>query len=271
MTAPCGAALSRHPITATATGEVAGALLEAVGTGAAQVLVFATPHHGGALEDVVTALRSILAPGAVATSTSPVVIGAGEAVDDGPGLAAFAAHQPTGAALAVEVAGCRPIGDPMVVTEVDGDLVAGLASEPALAVLRRTIDSLPGHDRALAARGLHLGVVRDEGRASFGPADFDVRAIRGSVGGRSLAVDAEVAVGTTVQFLVADPATARSELRRAVAGRGATGAVLRTTAERGDPHREAALLADLVGTAVAGAREDGPGAAASVLLFGTPG
>src|SRR5690606_9843377 len=121
----------------------------------------------------------------------------------------------------------------------EGDLLVDLASEPALAVLRRTVDGLAAADRALAARGLHLGVVRDERLERFGPGDFEVRAVRGSVGGRNVAVDAEVPVGATVQFLVPDPATARSELRRAVAGRGAAGAVLRTTPGRGEPDREA--------------------------------
>jgi small ligand-binding sensory domain FIST len=264
------AALSRHPIAATATGEVAGALLEAVGPGADQLFLVASRHHTGTLEDVVAAIRSILGPEALTTERSDIVICGAQVVDDGPALAALAV---TGSAppQALAAPGCRPIGRPLVVTAAEGDLVADLASEPALAVLQRTVDGLDPAERALAAGGLHLGVVLDEHRDRLGPGDFAVRSIRGSVGASALALDAEVQVGATVQFLVADPGTARAELRRAVAGRAATAAVLRVSPDRPAPRRDAALLADLVGPAVAGIAAPGEPAGASVLLFGASG
>jgi small ligand-binding sensory domain FIST len=269
LTATSAAALSLHPIAATATGEVAGALLEAVGPGADQVFLFASHHHAGTLEDVVGAVRSILGPVALTTETSDVVICGAQVVDDRPALAALATGRPHGPPT--DVPGCRPIGQPMVVTAAEGDLLADLASEPALAVLRRTVDALEPDDRALASRALHLGVVLDERSARFGPADFAVQLIRGSVGGRAIAVDADVAVGTTVQFLVPDPAIGRHELRRAVAGHQASAAVLRPSPDRPEPQRDAELLVDLLGPAVAGVATPGPPAAASVLLFGPPG
>ena len=113
MTATCGAALSRHPIAATATGEVAGALLEAVGPGADQVFLFASRHHTGTLEDVVGAVGSILDPGTLTTATSDLVIGGTQVVGDGPALAAFATRFPPEATATVHVPGCRPIGEPM--------------------------------------------------------------------------------------------------------------------------------------------------------------
>lgn len=263
------AALSRHPIAATATGEVTGALLEAVGPGADRVFLFASRHHTGTLEDVVAAVRSILGPDKLVTETADLVICGIEIVDDGPALAALVAPAPL--PPPVPVPGCRPIGQPMVVTASEGDLVADLASEPAFEVLRRTVDGLGPAERRLAAAGLHLGVVLDERQERFGPGDFAVHRIRGSVGGRAVAAEVEVPVGTTVQFLVPDPATARAELRRAVVGRAASAALLHVSPDRPDPRRDAELLVDLVGPAVAGAAAPGAPASASVLLFGTQG
>ena len=271
MTTPSAAALSRHPIAATATGEVAGALLEAVGPGADQIFLYASRHHTGTLEDVVGAVRSILGPGTLTTATSDVVIAGTQVVDDGPALAALAVRVRPGATTAIAVPGCRPIGEPMIVTAAEGDLLVDLASEPALPVLRRVLDGLEARDRALAADGLHLGVVLDERKEHFGPGDFAVHAVRGSVGGSSVAVDADVPVGTTVQFLVTDPGTARAELRRALAGQTACGALLLVSPDRPSPDADAAALAALVGPAVAGMSIPGEIGAASVLLFGTPG
>lgn len=270
MTARCAAALSRHPVAATATGEIAGALLEAVGPGADRLFLFASPHHTGTLEDVVAALRSILGPEAMTTETSDVVICGAQVVDDGPALAALAV---AGAATsdAISVAGCRPIGQPLVVTAAEGDRLVSLASEAAFAVLRRTIETLDHTARSLAARGVHLGVVLDERQERFGPGDFRIGSVRGSIDRSALALDVEVPVGATAQFLVRDPATAHAELVRAVAGRAASGAVLRVSPDRPVPHRDAALLADLVGPAVAGIAAPGEHGAASVLLFGASG
>jgi small ligand-binding sensory domain FIST len=98
-----------------------------------------------------------------------------------------------------------------------------------------------------------------------------VHAVRGSVAGSSVAVDVDVPVGTTVQFLVTDPGTARAELRRALAGQTACGALLLVSPDRPSPGADAAALGALVGPAVAGMSITGEIGAASVLLFGTPG
>jgi small ligand-binding sensory domain FIST len=85
-----GSAISEHPVTAIATGEVTGAVLEAVGENPSLALVFVTPAHGGALEDVVRTVDQILRPevllGAVATS----VVGPGREVERGAGLSLWA-------------------------------------------------------------------------------------------------------------------------------------------------------------------------------------
>lgn len=71
------AAVSRHPLTAHATGEVAGALLEQGASRADLVTVFTTVGHAGALEDVGGALAATLQPLAVVGCAAAGVVGPG--------------------------------------------------------------------------------------------------------------------------------------------------------------------------------------------------
>jgi small ligand-binding sensory domain FIST len=191
---------------------------------------------------------------------------------------------PEVSARAVVSQGCRPIGDPMVVTRATGNLIEELASEAALPRLLRTIEGLSAEDRGLAAQGLHLGVVVDERKETFGPGDFLVRNVLGAVREReAVAVGAEVEVGTVVQFQVRDATTADAELRDLLAGAEAAGALLFTCNGRGralfgEADHDAAAVAGVSAGALAGmscAGEVGPiggrpflhGFTASVLLF----
>jgi small ligand-binding sensory domain FIST len=130
--------------------------------------------------------------------------------------------------------GCRPIGSPLTVTAADGNVVRALAGRPALDRLMEVVDALDDADRALAARGLHLGRVIDEHRSEFGRGDFLIRAVLGadrSTGG--VAVGDTVEVGATVQFQVRDAAAADEDLRSLMEGRSAAGALVFTCNGRG--------------------------------------
>lgn len=92
------AALSEHPITASAVGEVAGQVLEALGPacrpaegrGPDLALLFVTPHHGGALEDAAAAVRTVLRPGTLLGSSAVAVAGNGREVENGPAVSLWA-------------------------------------------------------------------------------------------------------------------------------------------------------------------------------------
>lgn len=381
MTA-CASALSVHPVAATATGEVAGALLEALGESPDLVVVFASTPHTGAVEDIVGALRSILRPAALVGCTASSIAGGAQEIEEEPALSALAvrfgpgtsparsvrldvvpdgeggatlrglptelaagstlvlladpfsfpadpvlgrlaeeqpdllvlgglasaARGPGGNRLVLDGAvhdqgavgvllpadlpvtaivsqGCRPIGQPMTVTGATGNLLESLASEPALPLLLRLVEALEPDDRALAARGLHVGRVVDESREVFGTGDFLIRNVMGAVRERqAVAVGDEIAVGTTVQFQVRDAASADAELRHLLAGHDGSGALLFTCNGRGRhlfgvEHHDAELVAEAASGAAAGmfcAGEIGPiggrsflhGFTASVLLFG---
>ena len=149
--------------------------------------------------------------------------------------------------------GCRPIGNPYVVTESDRNLVGQLAGRPALERLREVADGASDEERELLQRGLHLGVVVDEHRAEFGRGDFLVRNLIG--GDRetgAIAVAEQIPVGRTVQFHVRDAAAADEELRALLAGAHAEAALLFTCNGRGQrlfgiADHDAGVLAELVG------------------------
>jgi small ligand-binding sensory domain FIST len=186
---------------------------------------------------------------------------------------------------AVVSQGCRPIGDPYIVTKGDGQLVGELGGRPALERLTGVISALPEEDRRLASRGLHVGLVIDESKVDYGPGDFLIRAVLGADReAGTVAVGDEVEVGTTLQFQVRDPASADLELQQLLAGRDADGALLFTCNGRGtamfaEPDHDAVVLEEMVGPVpVAGmscAGEVGPvggrnfvhGFTASVLLL----
>jgi small ligand-binding sensory domain FIST len=192
---------------------------------------------------------------------------------------------PPGVATTTVVSqGCRPIGDPMVVTRASGTLLEELASEPALPRLLRLLEGLDARDRNLAARGLHLGRVVDERKDVYERGDFLVRNVLGALREReAVAVGDELDVGSIVQFQVRDAESADEDLRALLAGRRAAGALLFTCNGRGShlfgrPDHDAELVASVTDGATAGmfcAGELGPvggrawlhGFTASVLLF----
>jgi small ligand-binding sensory domain FIST len=154
--------------------------------------------------------------------------------------------------------GCRPVGDPMIVTAGEGSLVKELAGRPALERVRAILDHLDADEIEAARRGLHLGRVVDEHRAEFGRGDFVVRNVLGAVPeSGSVAVGDEVTIGSTVQLHVRDAVTADDDLRALVADARADGALLFTCTGRGtrmfaEPDHDAAVVADLLGAPVAG-------------------
>lgn len=150
--------------------------------------------------------------------------------------------------------GCRPIGEPFVVTRAEvlgqGTRIYELGGRPALERLRDVVTGLPAEDRALAERGLHLGRVIDEHRVDFGRGDFLVRNLLGGDAETGmLQVGDAIDVGGTVQFQVRDSRSADEDLRELLTDRRADGALLFTCNGRGSqlfgvPDHDAGVLAD---------------------------
>lgn len=83
-------ALSEHPIAAQATGEVAGAVLEAIGDRPDLVVVNATRPHAGALEDIAATLDAVLHPLAIVGCAAESVLGRRAEIEETPALSLWA-------------------------------------------------------------------------------------------------------------------------------------------------------------------------------------
>ncbi|MER3452487.1 MAG: hypothetical protein C4344_02030 [Acidimicrobiia bacterium] len=349
MSGPFAAAVSEHPVTAHAVGEVVGQVLERGGPGPDLALLFVTTHHAGALEDAATAVRATLGPRTLLGCTAESVVGPAREVELSPGVALWAgftgpvtpvvleavpgddlpllsgwpqslppgahtlllladpytmpvdallarinedhpgltviggnasgARGPGGARLlcdssiltrgavgcfvgdGVQVGtlvsqGCRPIGTPLVVTRAERNVIYEIAGRPALERLGEIVAAASEEERRLLGTGLHLGLVIDEHKASFGRGDFLVRNVLGADRANgAIAVGDVCGVGTTVQFHVRDAATADEDLRAMLAeAGGAQAALLFTCNGRGrrlfaEPDHDARLVTEALGNA----------------------
>jgi len=81
---------------------------------------------------------------------------------------AVGAHLPRAGVHSLVAQGCRPVGDPYIVTQADGNLIVELAGRPPLARLRDLATALPVQEQELLAQGVHLGIVIDEYRTEPG-------------------------------------------------------------------------------------------------------
>lgn len=284
-----------RPVRVSAARTATGAAISGVSDrtfGPGEVLVLLADPYTLPIGDVVGLLGLLDPP-------VPVIGGAASAAR-GPGGDRLVlddrvhADGGVGVVLPAEVAttlvvsqGCRPVGEPMIVTRAEGNLVAELAGRPALERLEELARALAPEERAKLATGLHLGVAVDEHRMTFGRGDFLVRNVMGADrASGALAVGDVVPVGTTVQFQVRDADSADEDLRALLSGAAgeAGGALLFTCNGRGqrlfgEPDHDArAVEAAVRSGAVAGmfcAGEFGPvgprsfvhGFTASIALF----
>ncbi|HEX4245013.1 MAG TPA: FIST N-terminal domain-containing protein, partial [Acidimicrobiales bacterium] len=89
---PFASALSEHPIATQATGEVTGAVLEAIGDRPDLVVVYVTPPHRGALDDIVAAIDAVLHPLALIGCAAESVLGRGREVEETAAISLWAAR-----------------------------------------------------------------------------------------------------------------------------------------------------------------------------------
>lgn len=107
---PFAAAVSEHPLTAHATGEVIGAVLERIGERPDLAVVFVSPAHAGALEDVLRSVDAILHPLVLAGAAAESVVGPHLEVEGPAAVSLFAAR--TGPLAGVVLDGASLPPDP---------------------------------------------------------------------------------------------------------------------------------------------------------------
>jgi small ligand-binding sensory domain FIST len=110
--------------------------------------------------------------------------------------------------------GCKPIGQPLIVTRAEKNVVFELGGQPPMKVLQELLPQLPTRDQQLARTALFLGRVINEYQEEFGRGDFLIRNLIGSdPQSGALAVGDWMRTGQTVQFQVRDGKTADEDLR----------------------------------------------------------
>ncbi|HLI72375.1 MAG TPA: FIST N-terminal domain-containing protein [Acidimicrobiales bacterium] len=87
---PFASAMSEHPITAHAVGEVAGEVLERIGERPDLAVAFVTPPHAGALEDVMRTVEEVLHPLVSFGCAAESVLGPHREVEQTAAVALFA-------------------------------------------------------------------------------------------------------------------------------------------------------------------------------------
>ncbi len=85
-------ALSEHPVTSQAIGEVVGQVLDQLGPEPDLALLYVTPGHAGALEDAARAVQALLRPRTLLGAAAESVVGTGREVEGGPAVSLWAAR-----------------------------------------------------------------------------------------------------------------------------------------------------------------------------------
>jgi small ligand-binding sensory domain FIST len=188
--------------------------------------------------------------------------------------------------------GCRPIGEHMVITQSEHNVVQQLRGESAMLRLKEVFDRLPANDQERVQQGLFLGRVVSEYQDDFGQGDFLIRNVIGMDPEQGTITVADyMRAGQTVQFHIRDQETASAELVQLLSSLQAddsfqpAGGLLFTCNGRGSrlfdtPHHDATMvqqhLADIPLAGFFAQGEIGPiggenflhGFTASVILFG---
>lgn len=109
--------------------------------------------------------------------------------------------------------GCKPIGQPQIITRCEGQIIYELGGKPALGVIQHTLAELSPEDQALARTALLMGRVIDEYKDHFERGDFLIRTLMGAdPTSGAIAVGDVFRQGQTVQLHVRDADTAREDL-----------------------------------------------------------
>jgi small ligand-binding sensory domain FIST len=156
--------------------------------------------------------------------------------------------------------GCKPIGQPFIITRCEDQVIYELSGRPALTAVREALTALSPEDQNLARTALLMGRVIDEYKEEFSRGDFLIRTFLGAdPQSGAIAVGDMFRPGQTVQLHVRDATTAREDLHALMqtlspelAGRPARGALLFSCNGRGahlygEPDHDSRVVAETTG------------------------
>jgi small ligand-binding sensory domain FIST len=138
--------------------------------------------------------------------------------------------------------GCRPIGEPMRITQADRNVLLSADDKPPMETLGELFERMSPREQALAQRNLFMGIAMDPLLEHVQAGDFLIRNIVGVDPTRgAVAVGTQLREGQIVQFHVRDADTSSEDLRESLksylaasGGRQASAALLFQCTGRGE-------------------------------------
>ncbi len=110
--------------------------------------------------------------------------------------------------------GCRPIGEPHLVTESEINVIFKLGDQTPLEILRELFDAAETRDKRLIRRSLQIGIIMDRLAQDHSEGEFLIRNVLGADDeDGTLAVGELVQEGQVIQFFVRDAQAADEDLR----------------------------------------------------------
>ncbi|MCU0711961.1 MAG: FIST C-terminal domain-containing protein [Pirellula sp.] len=110
--------------------------------------------------------------------------------------------------------GCRPIGEPLVITQMDDQAIVSLGGKPAMKQLRELYEKLPTQEQEMVSNSLMVGRAISEYSETFSHGEFLIRAVQGiDPSNQGLIVTDRFQVGQTIRFHVRDAAAATADLQ----------------------------------------------------------
>lgn len=146
---------------------------------------------------------------------------------------------------AVVAQGCRPIGEPLTVTQCDTNVLVSVNNQPPLAYIQELYEKLEPRDKELLQSSLFIGLLMDPFKKDPKQGDFLIRNIVGLDQPKGiLAIGANLRPGQTVQFHLRDAATSREDLNLMLSN--SESAKLKSMAA-GNPSQSGAMLFSCLG------------------------
>ena len=109
--------------------------------------------------------------------------------------------------------GCRPVGEPMFITQIDGGTILELDGRPPLQILNELYAHSSERDRTLMQHSLFLGVAMRPGDSRHNQGDFLIRNLVGAdQESGAIGVAAELHANQVVQFHLRDARTSSDDL-----------------------------------------------------------
>jgi small ligand-binding sensory domain FIST len=111
--------------------------------------------------------------------------------------------------------GCKPVGEPLRITDANRNVLMGVNGHTPLEELQKIVENISDHDRDLMRHSLFLGLAMDPHKENPGAGDFLIRNIIGVDNDRGfLAIASLLRVGQTVRFHVRDAKTSGEDLKQ---------------------------------------------------------